>query len=226
MCVVGSGSKVIGYVRVSTEDQGASGAGLEAQRAAIEAECAHRGWELVRIVEDVVSGKTMKRPGLQEALAAARGRNVDGVVVAKLDRLSRSIVDFGKLLAEADRDGWNICAIDFGLDLSTPQGKLVANVLMSVAQWEREMAGERTRQALAVRRAQGVRLGRPRVVPDDVVRVIIARHKSGRSLRAIAAELNDDGIPTARGGGRWHPATVRAILVSRDVTHRATPRVA
>ena len=91
---------------------------------------------------------------------------------------------------------------------------------------EREMAGERTRQALAVRRAQGVRLGRPRVVPDDVVRVIIARHKSGRSLRAIAAELNDDGIPTARGGGRWHPATVRAILVSRDVTHRATPRVA
>src|SRR3979411_1822110 len=102
------GMSVVGYVRVSTGEQGASGAGLEAQRAAIRAECDRRGWELARIEEDVLSGKSMNRPGLQAALEACRSGEVGGVVVAKLDRLSRSVIDFGNLLAEAKRDGWNI----------------------------------------------------------------------------------------------------------------------
>jgi DNA invertase Pin-like site-specific DNA recombinase len=98
VCGVGNGEKVIGYVRVSTEEQGASGAGLEAQRSAIESECARRGWELLRVEEDVLSGKSLKRPGLLAALAACGSGAVSGIVVAKLDRLSRSLVDFANLL--------------------------------------------------------------------------------------------------------------------------------
>jgi predicted site-specific integrase-resolvase len=90
--------KVVGYTRVSTEEQGTNGAGLDAQRTAIRAECDRRSWDLVRIHEDVLSGRSMNRPGLQNALAACRGGEAIGLVVAKLDRLSRSIVDFGNLL--------------------------------------------------------------------------------------------------------------------------------
>jgi DNA invertase Pin-like site-specific DNA recombinase len=102
---VGSGDRVVGYVRVSTDDQGANGAGLEAQRQAVRSECERRGWELLRFEEDVLSGKTLRRPGLEAALAACRSGEAAGIVVAKLDRLSRSIVDFARLLEEARKKG-------------------------------------------------------------------------------------------------------------------------
>lgn len=76
-------------------------------------------------------------------------------MVYKLDRLSRSVIDAGHLLERAQREGWNVVALDFGLDLSTPNGKLVANVLTSVAEWEREMTALRTSEALAERQHRG-----------------------------------------------------------------------
>lgn len=96
------------------------------------------------------------------------------------------MVDFGRTLAEANKGGWNIVGLDFGLDLSTPQGKLVANVLMSVAEWEREVIGQRTREGLAVKRAQGVQMGgrapfRQRLSPASSELAAGATH-SGRSL--------------------------------------------
>jgi DNA invertase Pin-like site-specific DNA recombinase len=209
---VGSGETVIGYVRVSTEEQGANGAGLKAQRTAIKAECDRRGWALLRFEEDVLSGKTLKRPGLAAALDACRSGEAGGIVVAKLDRLSRSIVDFGRLLEEARKRKFNIAAIDLGLDLSTPQGELVANVIASVAQWERRIIGERTREALAVRKAQGVRVGRPATLPKKVVARIRRERAAGKTLAAIADGLNEDRVPTAQGGLCWYPGTVRYTL--------------
>ena len=203
---------VVGYIRVSTSEQGENGLGLEAQRTAIQASCEGRGWTLLRIEEDVLSGRTLARPGLASALAAVRSGEAAGLVVAKLDRLSRSVVDFGRLLQEATKAGWNIVALDFGLDLSTPQGKLVANVLMSVAEWEREIIGVRTREALAVKRASGVRLGRPRSLPRPVRARIAKLRSQGTSFAKIADELNRDAIPTAQGGKRWYPSSVRAVL--------------
>jgi DNA invertase Pin-like site-specific DNA recombinase len=203
---------VVGYARVSTDEQGANGVGLEAQRAAIEAECSRRGWTLVRIEEDVLSARTMKRPGLQAALAACRSGEVGGIVAAKLDRLSRSVVQFGHLLDEASNKGFNVVALDLGLDLSTPQGELVANVIASVAQWERRIIGERTREALAVKKAQGIRVGRPATMPTKAVRRIQRERAAGKSLAAIAEGLNAAGVPTAQGGKRWYPATVRYTL--------------
>jgi DNA invertase Pin-like site-specific DNA recombinase len=213
---VGTGEKVVGYARVSTEEQGVNGAGLDAQRAAIEAECARRGWVLLRIEEDVLSGKTIKRPGLQAALDACRGGEATGIVVAKLDRLSRSILDFASVLEEARRRGFNVVTLDLGLDLSTPQAELVANVIASVAQWERRIVGERTREALAVKKAQGVRIGRPPTLPPAIARRILRARASGLSLAAIADRLNAERVPTAQGGRRWYPATVRYTLRRLD----------
>src|SRR5690242_6416178 len=94
-----NGTRVIGYVRVSTSEQGDDGGGLDAQRQTIQAECRHRGWQLVRIEEDVASGKsTGKRPGLARALQAIEGGDAEALIVAKLDRLSRSLLDFAQLV--------------------------------------------------------------------------------------------------------------------------------
>ena len=204
--------RVVGYVRVSTDEQAASGAGMEAQRAAIRAECGRRGWVLARIEEDALSGRSMKRPGLHAALEACRRGEVGGIVVAKVDRLSRSIVDFAGVLEDARRRGFNVVALDLGLDLSTPQGELVGNVIASVAQWERRIIGQRTKDALAVKKAEGVQLGRRSGVAPAVVRRIRRQRASGRTLAWIAAGLNADGVPTAQGGREWYPATVRYVL--------------
>jgi DNA invertase Pin-like site-specific DNA recombinase len=209
---VGEGTSVVGYARVSTSEQSESGLGLAAQREAIRAECDRRGWDLVRTEEDVLSGRTLNRPGLTRALEACRTGEVSGVVVAKLDRLSRSLVDFAALLERAQKEGWNVVALDLGVDLSTPSGEFLASVLASAAQWERRIIGQRTKDALAVRKAQGVKLGRPRSIPDDLRRRINRLHQSGVSLTAIATQLNQEGVATSRGGRCWYPSTVRAAL--------------
>jgi len=154
----------------------------------------------------------MRRPGLRRALDACRSGEARGIVVAKVDRLSRSLLDFAGTLEEARKRGFNVVALDLGLDLSTPQGELVANVIASVAQWERRIIGERTREALAARKANGVRIGRPPTLPKEVVSRIRRERSHGRTLAAIADRLNEDRVPTAQGGKRWYPATVRAVL--------------
>jgi len=114
----------------------------------------------------VESGRSVRnRPGLQRALDACRSGEADGIVAAKVDRLSRSIVDFAGLLEEGRARGFNVVALDLGVDLSTPQGELIAHVVAAVAQWERRMIGQRTRQALAIKRAGSTRgVSRPRMV--------------------------------------------------------------
>ena len=86
--------------------------------------------------------------------------------MARLERLSRSLIDFAELLRQARAGGWNVVALDLGVDLSTPQGEFLANAMASAAQWERRIIGQRTKDALAVKRAQGVRLGRPPSIPQ------------------------------------------------------------
>ncbi len=94
---------------------------------------------------------------------------------------------------------------------------MMANVLASFAQYERRLIGQPTRDALAIKRDQGVRLGRPRTLSEDVRARIVAERAAGRSLRAIAADLDVDGVPTAQGGARWYPSTVRAVLEAEAV---------
>jgi DNA invertase Pin-like site-specific DNA recombinase len=206
--------RVIGYVRVSTDEQGMSGAGLEAQRRAIAAECKRRGWELVETIADRgYSAKDLRRPGVQEALRTLEAGEANVLVVAKLDRLSRSMIDFTALMGRAQKQSWALVALDCAVDTSTPTGEAMANMLATFAQFERRLIAQRTREALAVRRASGVRLGRPPTVPKSVVRRIQRQRARGDSLRKIAGELNASAVPTAQGGREWYAATVRHVLL-------------
>lgn len=213
-------TRVIGYLRVSTREQADSGAGLDAQRAAIAAEADRRGWAVTWIEDAGESGKNMNRTGVQEALRMLKKRQASALVVAKLDRLSRSVQDFAATLDVARRQRWAVVALDLGVDTTTPTGKLVAHVLASVAEWEREAIGQRTRDALAARKAAGVRLGRERMTDPAVVDRIVAERSAGVTVAAIARGLDHDGVPTANGGARWYPSTV-ARLVAAEAS-RAT----
>jgi DNA invertase Pin-like site-specific DNA recombinase len=206
--------RVVGYVRVSTDEQATSGLGLDAQRAAVADECRRRGWDLIEVFEDAgASGKSLAgRPALQEALSAARSHEARALVVAKLDRLSRSLLDFAALMEDARTEGWALVILDLGVDTTTPSGEMIANVMATFAQFERRMIGQRTKVALAVKKGQGVKLGRPRSVSEDVVRRIRRERRAGKSLRVIAERLNDDEVATGHGGAKWYASTVRAVL--------------
>lgn len=204
--------EVIGYCRVSTEEQASSGLGLEAQRARITSEAAHRGWNVRWLVDEGYSAKNLNRPALSTALASLAASEADALVVAKLDRLSRSVVDFSNTLATARKQGWAVVLLDLGVDTATPNGKLVAGLMAQIAEWERELIGQRTREALAAAKARGQRLGRPRQTSDDVVAQVVALHDDGLSLRSIARALTDADVPTTRGAAEWGASSVRRIL--------------
>src|SRR4029077_15520655 len=110
---------------------------------------------------------------------------------AKLNRLSRSLLDFAGLMAKAQRQGWGVVALDVQVDTSTASGEAMANMLATFAQFERRLIGQRTREALAIKKASGVRLGRPPAVPRAVVRQIQRQRARGDSLRKIADDLNE-----------------------------------
>jgi DNA invertase Pin-like site-specific DNA recombinase len=206
--------RVVGYTRVSTDEQGQSGLGLAAQRAAIEAEVERRDWELVQVYEDAgASGKSLAgRAALGNALKVLDAHDADALVVAKLDRLSRSLLDFASLMESARKRGWALVILDLGVDTTTPSGEMIANVMATFAQFERRLIGQRTKDALAVKKRQGARLGRPVAVDKTVARRIVRERNRGRSLRAIADGLNKDKVATGHGGARWHGSTVKAIL--------------
>lgn len=205
---------LIGYVRVSTDGQAESGAGLAAQRRAIRAEAERRGMPILRVYEDrAASAKSLEgREQLGEALGVLSGGEASVLVVAKLDRLSRSIADFAALVRRAEREGWSIVACDLGIDMQTPTGGLLANVTASVAEWERKIISTRTKEALAAKRAAGTRLGRPTLLdPDIAARIRLARVVD-RTYQSIADDLNTEGLKTPTGK-QWSPALVRKVAL-------------
>src|SRR3954447_2803732 len=109
---------IIGYVRIAPREDSRSRPGLDAQRAMVEAECERRGWRLVRVEEDVRSGRTLHRPGLESALEACRSGRAAAIVVARLDRLTYSVEHLARLVAEAREYGFNLVAPDARLDLA------------------------------------------------------------------------------------------------------------
>lgn len=203
---------MIGYLRVSTEEQAHSGLGLEAQRDTIARYAASHGWDVVWYEDAGLSAKSLDRPQLQAALARLhpKKRDVAGIVVAKLDRLSRSVHDFSGLLTLANSRKWSVVAIDLGVDTSTPTGKLVANVMMSVAEWEREIIGQRTSAAMQAAKRNGQTFGRPSALPTATADRLLALKSSGLTLAATADALNAEGLTTATGE-RWNPNTVAKV---------------
>jgi DNA invertase Pin-like site-specific DNA recombinase len=221
-------TRYLGYVRVSKADRSKSERlGLDAQRAAIVLAAAAKGWEIVGwYKDDGVSGKSTDRPGLQSALhllERPRTRNADGLVAAKLDRLSRSVIDFGELLDLSRRQKWSLAVLDFDLDTSTATGRMIAGIVVQFAQFEREVIGERTRAALAIAKANGAQLGKPSPLTDEVKWMIRTWHsKENMSASAIARRLIAEGVPTARGG-QWHHSVIAAFLHRDAIRLTTTP---
>lgn len=225
-------TRVIGYVRVSTDQQADGGVSLAAQRAKLAAYCTALDLELVGVEEDAgLSAKTLDRPGLQRALGAMRDGRADAILVAKLDRLTRSVRDLGALVEDWFATGrWTLLSVADSIDTRTAAGRLVLNVLASVGQWEREATGERTRDALAHLRAEGVQLGgaalgwtRTDATDTDGRRVvavvesearavarILALRAEGQTFRAIADALTAEGHAPKRGGA-WHASAVMRV---------------
>ena len=203
--------KAVGYARVSTDEQGVSGLGLEAQEAAIRTETAHRGWRLEAMHVDVASGSSMRKRGeLGKALRMLGRGDADVLVVAKLDRLSRSRLDFATLLETAAREGWAVTVLDLGVDTTTSNGRLIMSIMIALAQWEREAIGDRTKKALEQVVAKGGKLGRRSGVSDETRHTIRALRAADMSWQKVADALTATGVPTAQGG-RWHANTVRRL---------------
>jgi len=204
--------RVLGYVRVSTSEQASSGAGLAAQRAAIAEEATRRGWTLIVTIEDAgYSARDIKRPGIRLALDLLSARQADALVVAKLDRLSRSMLDFAGIMAQAQKQAWGMVALDVNVDTTTASGEMMANVMAAFAQFERRLISQRTRDALAQRKAEGVRLGRAREIAPELEHRIRALKADGLTLRAIAAQLDAEGVATP-SGRPWQPSTLHRVL--------------
>ncbi|MGI8418209.1 MAG: recombinase family protein [Nakamurella sp.] len=208
----------LGYVRVSTADQVENGASLDAQRTALIDETGRRGWDLELVADEGLSGKNMNRPALLEALTRLDRGDANTLISIRLDRISRSVADFAGLLDRAGRKGWGLVLLSPALDLADPAGRFTANVLASAAQYERELISARTKEGMAQRKvdgwAGGRPAGRPQVLDEDIRGRIVAAHTAGRGWSAIARELNEARVPTARGGNVWHPSTVRAAFQS------------
>ena len=206
--------RVVGYIRVSTEEQRRSGAGLAAQRRSIESACRERGWTLLRIeADEAASAKTTRnRPGYARAVETVESGEAAGLVVAKLDRLSRSVRDFCEILDASAKQGWALVCLDLGLDTSTPTGRFTAQIIAAVAELERKMIGQRTREGLERVRAKGVRLGGPVAIDEALADRIRAMRKTGATLEGICEGTQRGGRADAtwRRGGR--PSSIVRVL--------------
>lgn len=210
--VTSSQPLALAYVRVSTDEQVESRASLDAQALALVEAAERKGFRVEVVREEGRSGKSLRgRPALSEALERLRRGEAQALYAQRLDRLSRSVADFAHLLDLANRQGWTVAVLDADVDTSTPSGEFLVNVLASASQYERRIIGARTRDALAQRRREGVRLGRPPTLPKAVVDRIVRERHGGSSLRKIAEGLNRDQVPTAHGGKQWHASTVAKV---------------
>ncbi len=211
--------RLIGYVRVGPMEPRSERPGLETQRAAIAVACDERGWDLVGVEEDVRSGRTRRRPGLRQALAACRAGQAEGVIVASLDRLTYDVADLAEFVGEAVRDGFAIVALSPEVDLDSDRGATVGAVLSEAAGWtprslvrRAEVLARRVQDEAPVSR----RAGRPSSTPQDIADRIRKMRGQGLTLQAICDTLNREGIPTPRGGALWRPTSLRAILRTGD----------
>lgn len=206
--------KLIGYVRVSTDKQIESGAGIEAQISYLQQEADRRGLELEIVSEgEGASGKSMgKRSALNDAMKRLDKGEASALIVSKLDRLTRSVADFLTILERSRKGNWSLIIGDLAIDTSTPMGEAMATISATFAQLERRRIGERTKDGLAQKKLQGVVLGRPVVMQAATVERIISLHNDGKGFNEIARILNAEAIPTTRGGAYWYASTVSKTL--------------
>lgn len=233
--------RLVAYCRVSTEEQAKEGVSLAAQRARLEQYAAALGHELVEIIDDAgISAKSLKRPGLKRALKMLRTHEADGVLITKLDRLTRSTRDMIELIDKHFATGKSaLISLGESIDTGSAMGRMILKFFATIAEWEREAIAERTREALRHKKANGARLG---AVPlgfkrdgdtflvDQAEQLVLERalelEGQRKTLTEIAAALTAEGHKTKRGG-EWHLTTVRKLLAraraQRETTNHDAP---
>jgi site-specific DNA recombinase len=218
-------TRTVAYLRVSTDKQADAGVSLDAQRAKVDAYASLYDLDVVAVVVESESAKSLHREGLQRALAML-GREADALLVVKLDRLTRSVKDLGELVDGYFNNGKHaLMSVAEQVDTRSAAGRLVLNVLASVAQWERETIGERTSEAMQHMRScgeytggrapYGYTLANGELTSDPFEQSVLteakALHAAGLSLRAVAADLDKRGL-VARSGREFSAKQVQRLV--------------
>lgn len=220
-------TKAVAYLRVSTDKQAEKGTSLSAQREQVGAYAKLYGLEIVEWIEDGgESAKSLRRPGLKRALKALDSGDAKALIVAKLDRLTRSVRDLAELMDRYFGSGrYGLLSVGEQVDTRSATGRMVLNVITTISQWERERIGERVADMHKVKASRGERVGKPpfgyKVGSDGrslvehrgeqkTLRQILALRERGLSYQRIAEELTETG--RAARGSRWHPTTVARII--------------
>ena len=228
--------KLIGYIRVSTEGQAETGLGLEGQRAKIESYCQTYDLDLIDIIiDDGWSAKDLNRQGMQQVIERLEDEDVNGIVIATLDRLTRSMRDLHHLLATIFQSNELHCVSE-KVDTSSAAGRLCLNLLMSVAEWERDVISERTRTALAAKKRlnngesiNGTAPYGQQWIEGELVTcreetetldIMIEMRREGHTYGFIAKVLNTQGRLNRSGLG-WTTNNVFSILKANDATQPA-----
>lgn len=218
--------KAIGYIRVSTDEQAREGISLENQRAKIQAYCRLHDFELEDIIEDAgKSGKDLNREGVQSIIERIKRRNIDAVIVYKLDRLSRRVIDTLNLIELMKKHKVVFHSITDSIDTKTAMGKFFLNIMASLAQMERDLISERTKDALRHKISRNERAGQipygwtlakdgntlvMNVEEQRVIRLIKELHGKGLNYSAICRELTMQGYQPL--GSYWYAQSVKNIL--------------
>lgn len=204
--------KAVIYLRVSSEEQANTGLGIAAQRNACADYCRRKGYEVVGVcMDEGVSGGTLDRPGLMSALSLHDAGAV--VVIYSLSRLTRRMADLLELVDNRAQK-LRVESATETFDTTSAAGRMMMTMFGAFAEMERTLASERTKAALASKKARGEKLG-PRYMEDKnpgVVERIIALRQTGLSAVRIAHLLNTEQVPTVNGGRKWHEATIRKVL--------------
>lgn len=199
------GRPLIAYLRVAPRERADERPGIEVQRAAIHAAAERNGWDILRSEEDVRSGRSLRRPGLRAALSACLAGEAEGIVVARLDRLTYSLIDLAEMVREAMESGFALVSLEPEVDLATGGGRAVGEVLAEASSWQ-------PRAIATAGRALAGRPGRPSSTPAPVAERIRELRAEGMTLQAICDTLNAERIPTPRGGAEWRPTSLRSVL--------------
>jgi DNA invertase Pin-like site-specific DNA recombinase len=220
-------AKAIGYASCALPGSAAA-LELKEQAEVITGECKLRGLELLEVVGEhsPKGGRASSRPGLEYALSRIDSGAASGLVVVELSRLTHSVTELGRTLKWLlDRDVRVVASVD-ALDTHTESGRLAAGLLVSVSGWERSRISERTRHGLEAARMNGRSVGRPAVADNPgLSQRIVAMRAEGMTLQAIADLLNDEGVPTVRGGAKWRHSSVQAAAGYRRIDRSGHERL-
>jgi site-specific DNA recombinase len=220
--------KAVGYVRVSTEEQAREGVSLENQEAKIKAYCELNDFMLLEIFADAgLSAKNLNRPGIKKIIDMARNKEIDAIVVYKLDRAFRSTIDALEVTSELDKCGVGFHSINERLDTKSPLGRFFFTLIAGIAEMERGIIGERTSDALKRKIEKGEHVGNvpfgyqikgsgliPFLPEQEVIKLAKELRDRGYTFQAIAEEFKILGIKTKRGKNQWYPTSIKNILMA------------